>query len=448
MTTSQEALLDALAEVVRELPHDGVEAVGFGIPSRDRPRARARARRGQHPAARRRFATRCEQRLGLPVEMENDASCAAYAEFKLRRGPRHARPLLLTLGTGVGGGVVSGGRLFRALHRARPHGDRRGRRAVPGRVLRPRARRGVLLRARRRTSSRRRVLGPDATARDLVEQRHPALARDRPPPRDGDRLARQHLRLDARRDRRRLRHRGVRPARAGRAPGGAARGARARRARRSRSSAPTRRRGGPDRRRARRVRGARVSCDAARGLRDADREPRRRHAARARRAARGRRRARRGHAAHAHAARAPRDRRPAALATTSTTRRRASRSSLPRLAAGERVALVTDAGLPRVSDPGRAARRAALDAGVRGDGAAGRLGGRDGARRERARRRALRVRRLPAAQARRSSRRCGRETARLGLRRSSRSSRRSGCRASLRSLAAVDPSARSPSAAS
>jgi 16S rRNA (cytidine1402-2'-O)-methyltransferase len=37
---------------------------------------------------------------------------------------------------------------------------------------------------------------------------------------------------------------------------------------------------------------------------------------------------------------------------------------LPRLAAGERVALVTDAGMPLVSDPGARLVRAALDAGV------------------------------------------------------------------------------------
>src|SRR5438105_10700465 len=37
---------------------------------------------------------------------------------------------------------------------------------------------------------------------------------------------------------------------------------------------------------------------------------------------------------------------------------------LPRLAAGERVALVSDAGMPGISDPGARLGRAALDAGV------------------------------------------------------------------------------------
>src|SRR5437763_7327492 len=37
---------------------------------------------------------------------------------------------------------------------------------------------------------------------------------------------------------------------------------------------------------------------------------------------------------------------------------------LPRLTAGERIALVSDAGLPGVSDPGARLVRAALDAGI------------------------------------------------------------------------------------
>src|SRR5436309_14068201 len=37
---------------------------------------------------------------------------------------------------------------------------------------------------------------------------------------------------------------------------------------------------------------------------------------------------------------------------------------LPRLAAGERLALVSDAGMPAISDPGARLVRAALDAGV------------------------------------------------------------------------------------
>lgn len=52
-------------------------------------------------------------RLGLPVFLDNDANVAAWAEVQVgaARGCRHV--VALTLGTGVGGGLVLDGRLYR-----------------------------------------------------------------------------------------------------------------------------------------------------------------------------------------------------------------------------------------------------------------------------------------------------------------------------------------------
>ncbi len=53
-----------------------------------------------------------ERRLGLSVEVDNDANAMALAEFRFGAG-RGADPMIaLTLGTGIGGGLVIGGRLF------------------------------------------------------------------------------------------------------------------------------------------------------------------------------------------------------------------------------------------------------------------------------------------------------------------------------------------------
>lgn len=51
--------------------------------------------------------------LGLPTVVENDANAAAYAEYRVgaARGCRNA--VLITLGTGVGGGLILDGRLYR-----------------------------------------------------------------------------------------------------------------------------------------------------------------------------------------------------------------------------------------------------------------------------------------------------------------------------------------------
>ena len=58
-----------------------------------------------------------EQRFrGARVRIENDASCAGWAERErgAARGADHA--VLVTLGTGIGGGIISGGGLLRGSH--------------------------------------------------------------------------------------------------------------------------------------------------------------------------------------------------------------------------------------------------------------------------------------------------------------------------------------------
>ena len=59
---------------------------------------------------------RLQERTGLDVVIENDANAAAYGEF-LHGGGREATDMvLITLGTGVGGGIVLGGKLLRGSH--------------------------------------------------------------------------------------------------------------------------------------------------------------------------------------------------------------------------------------------------------------------------------------------------------------------------------------------
>jgi glucokinase len=50
--------------------------------------------------------------LGLRVRLENDANCAAYAEWSAGAGKGTRSLALYTLGTGVGGGLVLDGRLW------------------------------------------------------------------------------------------------------------------------------------------------------------------------------------------------------------------------------------------------------------------------------------------------------------------------------------------------
>lgn len=50
---------------------------------------------------------------GLPVATENDANCAALAEARFGAGTRHRDFIFVIWGTGVGGGIIIDGRIFR-----------------------------------------------------------------------------------------------------------------------------------------------------------------------------------------------------------------------------------------------------------------------------------------------------------------------------------------------
>ena len=174
VTTSQAALLDELADLVRALPQEGVSAVGFGIPSRIDHATGLALGAVNIPIRDVLFAEEMEKRLGLRVEMENDASCAAFAEFRLGAGRGCKDMITLTLGTGVGGGVVSGGRLFRAYtelgHIVIVEDGEPCQGACSGRGHVEAYCSGTAA-----TKAARRLLGAEATARDLVEQQHPVL---------------------------------------------------------------------------------------------------------------------------------------------------------------------------------------------------------------------------------------------------------------------------------
>lgn len=60
-----------------------------------------------------RLRHKLEEMFALPVIVENDASAAAYGEYRFGAGQGHDDLLLLTLGTGIGGGLVLGGQLYR-----------------------------------------------------------------------------------------------------------------------------------------------------------------------------------------------------------------------------------------------------------------------------------------------------------------------------------------------
>jgi glucokinase len=174
VTTSQTALLEALAEQVRSLPQDGIEAVGFGIPTRINHELGVALGSVNIPLRDVPFRDWMHDRIGLPVEIENDASCAALAESRLGAGRGVRDLVLLTLGTGVGGGVISGGSLFRAYtelgHMVIVADGLPCQGACSGR-----GHLEAYCSGRAADKLAKELVGPTASAYDLVRDHHPVL---------------------------------------------------------------------------------------------------------------------------------------------------------------------------------------------------------------------------------------------------------------------------------
>jgi glucokinase len=171
---SQEVLLAAIVEMVRELKEPDVAAVGIGLPSRVDQRTGAVLGAVNIPLHDLNFRAEMREWLGLPVSVDNDASAAALAEHRVGAGQGTSELVLLTLGTGVGGGVVTGGRLYRGwaelghvviVEDGEPcQGACTGRGHVEAYCSGTAADRVA-----------RSVLGPDANAHDMIAEGHPAL---------------------------------------------------------------------------------------------------------------------------------------------------------------------------------------------------------------------------------------------------------------------------------
>ncbi|MCZ4098911.1 ROK family glucokinase [Streptomyces sp. SID13666] len=109
-----EAVVDAIADAVRTVStgHE-VDAVGIGAAGYvDDKRATvlfAPNINWRHEA----LKDKVEQRVGLSVIVENDANAAAWGEYKFGAGQGHDDVVCITLGTGLGGGIIIGGKLHR-----------------------------------------------------------------------------------------------------------------------------------------------------------------------------------------------------------------------------------------------------------------------------------------------------------------------------------------------
>ena len=109
---STEALLRGLDLAVEALMDGRVEAVGFGLPSRIDKVAGQVISSVNIPLAGVPFRDRMQERWDLPCGLDNDANAATIAEWKVGAGRGTTEMAMLTLGTGVGGGLILDGRPY------------------------------------------------------------------------------------------------------------------------------------------------------------------------------------------------------------------------------------------------------------------------------------------------------------------------------------------------
>ncbi|HZQ89555.1 MAG TPA: ROK family protein [Gaiellaceae bacterium] len=115
---SQEALVAELETAIAEVLSDDVGAIGLGVPGPldlDHGRTYDMVNLPFHDFT---LRDHMAQRFGLPVGLDNDANAAAIAEWRVGAGRGVDDLVMLTLGTGLGGGVISQGRPFRGAHGA------------------------------------------------------------------------------------------------------------------------------------------------------------------------------------------------------------------------------------------------------------------------------------------------------------------------------------------
>lgn len=105
-------ILDAIARLVREL-NPRPESVGVAIPGEVRDDGRCWRLPNVPGFEDINIASELQARLGCPVGVENDAIAAALAERLYGWGNQFRSFLLVTLGTGIGGGVVLDGNVRR-----------------------------------------------------------------------------------------------------------------------------------------------------------------------------------------------------------------------------------------------------------------------------------------------------------------------------------------------
>ena len=173
--SSEEAVVGAIGDAIAGLVGEDVAAIGLGVPSTIDQASGTAVSSVNIPLTDVPLRRLIGERFGLPCGIENDANAAAIGEWRAGAGRGTRDMIMLTLGTGVGGGLILDGRPYRGAlgaaaelghmvieHDGRPcQGTCTGRGHLEAYVT------GLAAAADAQA-----VFGPDADARTLLDRAH------------------------------------------------------------------------------------------------------------------------------------------------------------------------------------------------------------------------------------------------------------------------------------
>jgi glucokinase len=107
-------LIDLLEKMFREL--NGETTLGIGVPGLITADGIIKASPNMEGAHNINVGPELRERLGIAVHVENDATVAAFGEWKSGAAMGARDAVMVTLGTGIGGGIVMGGQLQRGAN--------------------------------------------------------------------------------------------------------------------------------------------------------------------------------------------------------------------------------------------------------------------------------------------------------------------------------------------
>lgn len=109
---------DAIVGVVDELRSGGADVVGVGVGAAGMVDLDGMIHYAPNVPGFRRVPVQASlmEATGLPTVVDNDANAAAYAEIKVGAAREQSDVLVITLGTGIGGGVIVDGRVMRGAN--------------------------------------------------------------------------------------------------------------------------------------------------------------------------------------------------------------------------------------------------------------------------------------------------------------------------------------------